>query len=75
MDEAASAGSGICLMMILVTVGWLELEEGEAAVVAMTAGGTGCGLMAPVRERVVTCGKSMMMLDVQMLVMVFSSGL
>lgn len=31
--------------------------------------------MAPVRERVVTCGKSRMMLDVQMLVMVFSSGL
>ncbi|TNN49878.1 hypothetical protein EYF80_039920 [Liparis tanakae] len=59
----APEGSCICLMMILATVG------GAAA-----AGGA-WGLMAPVRERVVTCGRSRMMLEVQMLVMVFSSGL
>lgn len=38
------------------------------------AGGGAGGLCAPVRERVVTCGRSKMMLDVQMLVMVLLSG-
>lgn len=61
----APEGSCVCLMMILVTVG------GCGAVVA---GGT-WSLMAPVWERVVTWGRSRMMLEVQMLVMVFSSGL
>lgn len=31
-------------------------------------------MWAPVRERVVTCGRSRMMLEVQMLVMVLLSG-
>lgn len=63
--DVLSVGNGICFIIILVTVGGFEGVAMEA----------GWGLMAPVRERVVTCGRSMMMLDVQMLVMVFSSGL
>lgn len=56
-----------CLGMILVTVGRVGVGA-EGGVVE--AG----GLWAPVRERVVTCGKSMMMFDVQMLVIVLLSG-
>lgn len=41
--------------------------------ILLTGGGAG-GLCAPVRERVVTCGRSRMMLEVQMLVMVLLSG-
>lgn len=52
---------------ILVTMGGAGAPAGVAEVVA-------AGLCAPVRERVVTCGRSMMMLDVQMLVMVLLSG-
>lgn len=54
-------------MMILVTMG----RVGVSTVVGADEAG---GLWAPVRERVVTCGKSMMMFDVQMLVMVLLSG-
>lgn len=57
-----------CLgMIILVTVG-------RVGVSAMGGAEEVGGLWAPVRERVVTCGKSMMMFDVQMLVMVLLSG-
>lgn len=73
-EEAAVAvtdmppeGSGVCLMIILVTVG----RFGGA----VAGEGLSWGLMAPVLERVVTWGRSRMMLEVQMLVMVFSSGL
>ena len=52
-------------MMILVMV-WVA---GGGLVVVTVAG------LAPVRERVVTSGTSRMMLEAQMLVMVFSSGL
>lgn len=54
-------------MMILVTMG----RVGVSAVGGVDETG---GLWAPVRERVVTCGKSMIMFDVQMLVMVLLSG-
>lgn len=57
-----------CLgMMIFVTMGRVGVGVVDGA---KEAG----GLWAPVRERVVTCGKSMMMFDVQMLVMVLLSG-
>lgn len=65
VTDTPPEGSGVCLMMIFVTVGGL----------GVVLGGGAWGLMAPVRERVVTCGRSRMMLEVQMLVMVFSSGL
>lgn len=60
-------GAGCLGIMILVTMGRVG--------VSMVGGAeeTG-GLWAPVRERVVTCGKSMMIFDVQMLVMVLLSG-
>lgn len=54
-------------MMILVTVD----RVGVGAVGGAEEAG---GLWANVRERVVTCGRSMMMFDVQMLVMVLLSG-